>query len=115
MFQIVGNQTVPKNPIYLNILPSCFAFLEQDEPVREEHPDVPDRCEPNCSQTSIYLNCLQNCSFLLEQDEHFLICSPFPEQDEPVREEHPDVPDRGEPNCSQTSIYINFYPIVPLF
>jgi hypothetical protein len=50
MFQIVGNQTVPKNPIYLNILPSCFAFLEQDEPVWEEHPDVPDRGEPNCSQ-----------------------------------------------------------------
>jgi hypothetical protein len=45
MLLIMVNQTVPK---YINCLPTCSPFLEQDEPVREEHPDVPDRCEP-CS------------------------------------------------------------------
>jgi hypothetical protein len=69
MFLIVVNQTVPK---YLIFLPSCSAFLEQgepvreehfpicspfleqDEPVREEHLDVPDCGEPNCSQTTVF-------------------------------------------------------------
>jgi hypothetical protein len=50
MFLIMVNQTVPK---YLNCLPNCSTFLEQDEPVREDHNDVPDSGEPNCSQTSI--------------------------------------------------------------
>ncbi len=49
MFLIVVNQTVPKHLLYLNCLPTCSTFLEQDEPVRKEHPDVPDHGEPNCS------------------------------------------------------------------
>ncbi len=78
------NQTVPKHLFTATAYKIAPFLLEQDEPVREEHADVPDRDEPNCSQTSIYLNCLPNCFAFLEQDE-------------PVREEHPDVPDRGEP------------------
>jgi hypothetical protein len=52
MFLAVVNQTVLKLLFSLNCLPNCSAFLEQDEPLWEEHHNVPVRGEPNCSQIS---------------------------------------------------------------